>query len=173
VNDNTLFLRNYLDFYYDFNRQEYYLASIAAFRSLQKNHKSITALFYNITARTALMDKMTTNDQMDQIVGMLLKGEYPKSFIDYMYLRMSKKLLDIMDFIKAEDWLKRLTGWRKDSREGELSRAYILHNTGLFDDYGALMDSLYNRHSAQPVWLTAMGDIAGDWSIHRYPEADK
>jgi|GEM_PF-5488384 len=173
MNENTEFFRNYLDFYENLNRPEYYLASIAAFRNLQKKPKYITTLFNNVVARVKLRDPMTSDDQITRI-GVLIEREgSSQSFVNYMKQRMVGKLLDIRDFIKAEKRLKEMSGWRLESREYNLFRAYIFHNTAMFDEYDALMDSIFNRHSTQPIWLTAMADIYGHWTIHKYPEAEK
>ncbi|MBN1213348.1 MAG: tetratricopeptide repeat protein [candidate division Zixibacteria bacterium] len=172
-NEDTFLLRNYLDFYYFMNRPEYYLASISAFKNLQKRAKNISTFFNNVVARVELRDQMTTDNQINQIITQMDNEGYAKLFVNYMNQRLAGKLLDIRDFLRAENILKGISGWRLESREYNLSRAYIYHNTALFDEYNALMDTIYNRHSTQPDWLTAMADIYSHWTIHKYPDAEK
>ena len=153
-------------------RQDYEALAVNT-QLIDLKRRSLTPYAMNIETRRRVSDFITCTAELNALDASLDRGNYVESFVNFMKYRLVIISSFLDDKRVPSQQIQAQIAYRTTEREHRMREAILLHNIGALPEFQARMDTLKTLYADNATWVTAVGRIYADSSVHMYKEADK
>lgn len=134
---------------------------------------SLTPFIMNIETRRRVSDFITCTAELNSVDGMLDRGNYTESFVNFMRYRLVIIASYLDDKRVPAQQIQAMAAYRTTEREQRMREAVLLHNIGALEEFQAKIDTMKSLYGDNPVWVTAVGAVYCDSTVGLYSEAQE